>query len=66
MQDVLKMANVKKDKEKTFFPLLFASEFIIFSTANNKGINATKSSIAVYGIGGQASQAINAVAIPKI
>ena len=66
MQDVFHIAKVKKDKEKIFFPLPLASESMIFSTAKSNGIKAISNKIEVKGMGGQASQAIKAVAKPKV
>lgn len=65
MQDVFQIAKVKKDSAKTFLPFFMASEVIMFSIASSNGMNAAKSNKEVYGIGGQASQAVKAVASPK-
>ena len=66
MQAVFHIANVKKDKEKIFLPFPLTLESIIFSTAKSNGINAISNKIEVKGMGGQASQAIKAVANPKV
>ena len=66
MQAVLQITKVRKHRVKTFLPFFATSEFRIFSTPNNSGINATNKNIEVYGMGGHAIHAIKAVIKPKV
>jgi hypothetical protein len=61
MQEVFHIKNAVKHILNIWRPLFWMSEFKTVSTASNRGTNAIKSKGAVNGIGGHASQSINAV-----